>query len=192
MEALSQLITIAAVLLGGLTSFVTTRLSERANFRRALATRWDGRRLDAYVDYVGSSRAQIHAAVLLYEARHGLRQLDSTVTALAAELMACDGRRALAFERVMMLAGQDVIEASHDLNRAVLEIDWRSRDLTQGDIDAWRQLHRQAFSAINVLHGHIRVDLGVSGGFDGESHGSRDLLLPSTGSSSGSGDREGA
>ncbi|RAG86441.1 hypothetical protein DN069_06400 [Streptacidiphilus pinicola] len=35
------------VLLGALTSFLATTMAERAKFRRAMATRWDERRLDA-------------------------------------------------------------------------------------------------------------------------------------------------
>ncbi|WP_155589736.1 hypothetical protein [Streptomyces cavernae] len=45
----TQIITLIGVLIGALASFLATAMAERAKFRREMATRWDERKLDAYI-----------------------------------------------------------------------------------------------------------------------------------------------
>lgn len=180
MDTVGQLVTIAAVLVGALTTHVTNHLMERNRNRYALLTRWDEKKLDTYSDYVGKVRTYIYAAVLLFEVREDIRTIERSQHELTLELAEAEGRRALAFERVMLLAGDDVIEAAHDVNTAAAAIDWCARGIVAGSLEEWRTLHRSVFQAINRFHEYARVDLGVTGSFFNEQHSARDLILPSS------------
>ncbi|MEU8351369.1 hypothetical protein [Streptomyces sp. NPDC048845] len=188
MEAVGQLVTIAAVLLGAITTHVTTHLIERARHERQLMTRWDEKKLDAYSAYVGQVRASIYAAVLVYEVREQMRTVPRSEHELTMDLTEASTAQGLAFERVMMLAGDSVIEAAHAVQEATAAIGWQARGAVAGTLEEWRELHATAFAAINRFHECARVDLGVSGAFAGEDHTSRGLLLPEA---RGHDDREG-
>ena len=178
MDQASQIVTLGAVLLGALTGYLTNYFTERSRFNQALLTRWDGPKLEAYVEYVARVRECIYASVLLFEANAGIRSLDRSVSTLTIDLVDAEGRRALAFERVMLLAGDSVIEAAHSLNRDCAAVDWRARSLTSGDIANWRGLNTAAFATINKFHEAARLDLGVKGRFDGSKHADLGLNLP--------------
>ncbi|MGI5397931.1 hypothetical protein ACQEVG_00365 [Streptomyces sp. CA-135486] len=178
MDIVGQLVTIAAVLLGGLTTHFTNHRMERQRTQYTMLTRWDDRKLDAYAEYIDRVRTYIYSSVILYEVRKGMRSTQRTEHDLELELGDGDHARGRAFERVMLLAEDGVIEAAHRLNAAAAAIDWRARGTTGGTLDEWRELHKTAFMAINGFHEAARDDLGVSGNFHGEEHGSRDLLLP--------------
>ncbi|TWE18623.1 MULTISPECIES: hypothetical protein [Streptomycetaceae] len=184
MDTITQLLTIAAVVLGSVTTYVTNSLMERTKRRDTLRVRWDEKKLDTYVEYVGSVRACIYAAVLAYEVTHDIRSMPRTEHELLMDLTEAEGRRALAFERLMMLADEGVIEAAHAVNTATLAIDWRARRLVEGTLTEWRALHTEIFRAINAFHEVARADLGVNGGFAGDRHSARGLILPNARSSS--------
>jgi hypothetical protein len=177
---LGQLVTIAAVLLGGLATHYTNHAMERQRTRYTMLTRWDGRKLDAYAEYIDCVRSCIYASVLLYETRKGMRRMDRTEPELTLALADAEGRRGRAFERVMLLAQDGVVEAAHTLNAAALAVDWRARGETDGSLAEWRALHKKAFEEVNKFHEAARADLGVSGRFRGAEHGARDLILPRT------------
>ncbi|MER7396910.1 hypothetical protein ABT381_15520 [Streptomyces sp. NPDC000151] len=173
-----QLVTIAAVLLGALTSYVGSYLSERNRTRYELLTRWDDRKLTAYEGYIDRMRAVIFLAVQLYEDREGIRAADKTQEEMLVEHLEASRLRGRSFERIMLLGGDDVIEAAHELNAIAQEIDWQATGKTEGTLEEWRSRHRSVFRAINNFHEAARTDLGVQGNATGEKHPERDLLLP--------------
>jgi hypothetical protein len=177
-EWASQLITLGAVLSGGAAGYVTNHLSEKSRFKQSLLTRWDQPKLEAYVDYIAQVRGCIYAAVLLYEVQSGIRIIDQSVESLTMNLVSAEGKRALAFERVMLLAGESVIEAAHVVNRAEIAIDWQARGLKSGTLEEWRTLHSTVFTAINRFHEEARRDLGVRGRFTVQAHAGLGLNLP--------------
>ncbi|MCM2393083.1 hypothetical protein [Streptomyces albipurpureus] len=180
MDIVGQLVTIAAVLLGGLTTHFTNHRMERQRTAFATLTRWDERKLDAYAEYIDCVRTCIYTSVLLYETKEGMRSIDRSEPDLTLDLADAEGSRGRAFERVMLLAEDGVIEAAHELNSAAHAIDWRAHGRTSGTLEEWRALHRTVFEAINRFHEAARVDLGVNGRFQGEDHGARGLILPET------------
>lgn len=173
-----QLVTIAAVLLGALTTYLTTYLMERSRNKYAMVTRWDDRKIDAYEGYVDSVRATIFLAVRLYEHREGIRLSGKPEAELLEELLEATRLRGRAFERVMLLGGDVVVEAGHQLNTAAAAIDWQADGRAVGTREEWRAKHRAAFREINDFHEAARKDLGVQGSVKGEQHPQRDLLLP--------------
>ncbi|MEJ8650250.1 hypothetical protein WKI65_19640 [Streptomyces sp. MS1.AVA.3] len=64
----SQIITLIGVLVGALTSFFATSMAERAKFRRTLATRWDERKLDTYIEYTSCIKEEVRTARRAVEA----------------------------------------------------------------------------------------------------------------------------
>lgn len=178
MDTGEQLVTVAAVLLGAITTHITNFLMERSRHRHEFRTRWDEKKLDAYATYIDHVRAGIFAAVQLYEQREGIRGTGRPEQELAADLADAARLRGRAFERVLLLGGDDVVEAAHELNASALEIDWQASGKTTGTLAAWRERNRVGFRAITALHEAARVDLGVSGSVTGERHPERDLLLP--------------
>jgi hypothetical protein len=175
-----QLLTIAAVLLGAMTTYLTNYWSERQRIRRELLTRWDDRKLDAYENYVDRVRAAVFLAVELYEHREAIRASDAPEPELRADLANAIRLQGRAFERIMLLAGDEVIEAAHTLNAASRAVDWQATGKQPGTLADWRNRNREVFAAINAFHEAARIDLGVTGSVTGDTHPDRDLLLPSS------------
>jgi hypothetical protein len=173
-----QAITILAVVVGALTTHFANHLLERQKMRHLLLTRWDERKLETYAEYIDAVRTCIYSSVMLYEARTGLSSGQRAETSLTEELTDAEGARSRAFERVMLLAGERVIEAAHLVNAATKAIDWRARGTTEGPLEEWRELNREAFRSINRFHESARADLGVLGEFQGADHSARALILP--------------
>ncbi|WP_372408710.1 hypothetical protein [Streptomyces luteireticuli] len=178
MDAVEQFVTIAAVVLGALTTHFTNHRVEKQRHRQAMLTRWDGKKLDAYETYVDRMRSCVFLAVELYESREGLRETEKTELELLEGMAEAGRLRGRAFERVMLLGGDEVVEAAHELNARALEVDWQATGKTTGTLDDWRARNRAAFRAVNDFHEAARQDLGVSGSVTGSSHPERDLLLP--------------
>lgn len=178
MGTAEQLVTIVAVLLGALTSHATSYVMERQRNRHELLTRWDTAKLDAYGNYVDQVRTCVFVAVQMYEHRTGLRASDKPMREMSAEMLDAGRERGRAFERVLLLGGDDVVEAAHELNAVALRVDWQGADKLDGSLEDWRERNRAVFRAINEFHESARIDLGVQGSVTGERHPERDLLLP--------------
>ncbi|MDH6111546.1 hypothetical protein P3T36_004700 [Kitasatospora sp. MAP12-15] len=178
MAATEQLVTIAAVLVGALTTHLTNHAMERTRKQHELLTRWDDKKLHAYEGYIDRIRAGVFLAVQLYEHKEGIHASPKGEHELIAELSEASWERGRAFERIMLLGGDDVVEAAHSLNATALEVDWQANGKTHGTLDEWRNRNRAVFRAINEFHDAARQDLGVQGNVTGESHPERDLLLP--------------
>src|SRR5882757_3683899 len=99
---------------------------ERSRHQRELFTRWDDRKLDAYGGYVDRVRAGIFLAVQLYEHREGLTRSESAEAEMIAEMREAERYRGRAFEQVMLLGGDDVVEAAHELNAVALAVQWQA------------------------------------------------------------------
>ncbi|MEU3896054.1 hypothetical protein [Streptomyces sp. NPDC045251] len=179
METGAQLVTIAAVVVGALTTHLTNHLMERSRNRHRLRTRWDDKKIDTYGEYVDAAKMRIAASVRLYEVRENLHEDHRPEEELREDLAAAGRHWGSAFERVMLLGGDGAIEAGHELNRLVAEIDWQATGRVAGTLEEWRERHRAAFRAINAFHEEARADLGIRGSVTGEKHPERDLLLPS-------------
>ncbi|MFI1826632.1 hypothetical protein ACH41E_09255 [Streptomyces sp. NPDC020412] len=166
------------MLLGALMTHFTTYSMERSRHRRDLVMRWDAKKLEAYEGYIDAIRTCVFLAVTLYETREGIREREQPEADLLAEMTEAGRVRGRAFERIMLLAGDEVVEAAHDLNADAIAVDWQAHGKVTGTLDDWRDRNRAVFRAINRFHETARDDLGVSGSVAGEQHPERDLLLP--------------
>ncbi|MFE1957528.1 hypothetical protein [Streptomyces sp. NPDC059479] len=150
-----------------MTTHLINYVMERSRHRRELLTRWDNRELDAYGGYVDRVRAGIFLAVQFYEHREGLRRSEHSEAEMIAELAEAERHRGRSFEQIMLLGGDEVVEAAHELNAAALAVDWQATGKTVG------------IREINQFHEAVRADLGVQGKVTGDNHPARNLLLPS-------------
>ncbi|MFF1955988.1 hypothetical protein ACFVWX_03145 [Streptomyces sp. NPDC058220] len=99
-----------------MTTHLTNYVMEHSRHRREMLTRWDDRKLDAYGGYVDRVRAGIFLAVHLYEHREGIRRSERPDAEMVAEMAEAEWQRGRSFEQIMLLGGDDVVEAAHDLS----------------------------------------------------------------------------
>ncbi|MFD0551387.1 hypothetical protein ACFQ0X_21010 [Streptomyces rectiviolaceus] len=125
-----------------------------------------------------AAKARIAMAVRLYEQREGLQDHRRSEHDLRDDLAEAGRTWGSAFERVMLMGGDDAVESGHDLNSLIAQIDWQATGRAEGTLSEWRQRNREAFRAINAFHDAARKDLGIQGSVSGEQHPERDLLLP--------------
>ncbi|MFJ2174191.1 hypothetical protein ACIOHE_14905 [Streptomyces sp. NPDC087851] len=111
-----QLVTVAAVLLGALTTHLTNYVMERSRYLRELVPRWDNRKFDAYAAYIDAMRTCIFVAVQLYEHKEGILESGRTESEMLAEQSEAGRLRGRAFEQIMLLGGDDVVETAYELN----------------------------------------------------------------------------
>ncbi|MFG3254418.1 hypothetical protein [Streptomyces sp. NPDC048172] len=154
----SQIIAWVGVLLGAVTSFFATSMVERAKFRQTLATRWDDRKLDAYIEYSACVKDANRAAKQLLDAHE--RGADTTEPLAAME--AAEARRSIAFEGLVLLTDQASTEAAAHVNERL----WALLKCASAPAD-FSPTDRQAASpavihALNKLHDTARADLAIS------------------------------
>ncbi len=111
--ALQGLITIAAVVVGAVGTYLATQRIDRAQWMRQQVTRWDERKLQVYTEYASSVKMSIIRARSIL----GGMGLSPTLTPMSREdglpLLALDeNSRSEKLESVMMVGGPDVIAAA--------------------------------------------------------------------------------
>ncbi|MFE0187759.1 hypothetical protein [Streptomyces sp. NPDC058989] len=149
---ISQIVTLVGVLIGALTSYLSTTVAERARHRRLLDTRWDERKLSIYVEYAAVVKEAGRAA-----GRARTEQDQELRQQALSEMDDAEQRRSLAFESMALLAAPSAIEAAHEVNRLLWEILIAARDP-----DSAPALGSDLVKALNVLHERARQDLGIS------------------------------
>ncbi|WP_370414186.1 hypothetical protein [Streptomyces fradiae] len=153
---ITQLVTLAGVLVGALTSFLATSMAERTRHRRAMATRWDERKLTTYIEYAACVKEISSTAK---RARYAAEGTDDQREFLAA-MEAAELRRSVLFETLVLLASPAAIEAAHAVNLTLWEVEIATRDGggTPGESD------QRLIKLINRYHEQARADLGVPHG----------------------------
>jgi len=93
---LSQLLVLAGVIVGALASYLTTAAAERARWKRALDSRWDDRRVEAYASYAQTVKDLITISSRIYAGRNITADSDSWALPPAQgkrELLEATGRK---------------------------------------------------------------------------------------------------
>ncbi|MFI0785234.1 hypothetical protein ACH4Q6_06515 [Streptomyces lydicus] len=163
---LSQVIPLVGVLLGAATSFFATSLAERTKFRQTMATRWDERKLDTYIEYVSCVKEAIRAARQTVEAReHGADASEPLSVMEAAE-----ARRSVLFEGLVLLSDDAASQAAMVVNERLWAVLRRVRD-PAGDSGNGRELGSSVVEALNVLHKAARADLAINRSLGGGTSG---------------------
>lgn len=153
----SQIITIIGVLLGAVTSFIATTLAERAKFRQGMATRWDERKLDTYVEYVACVKEASRAARRALEAR----ERGEDPSEALAEMEAVEARRSILFEALVLLAEDTAASAAAHANERLWALLRCAREPAGVPAPRRAELGSALIDALNTLHKAARADLTI-------------------------------
>jgi hypothetical protein len=157
-----QLLTILGVVAGAVTSFISTRLIDRARWQRDEALRWDTRRLDSYGEFASATKHFIMIASRLCATRGlpgGGQPLD-LATGLEA-LAAAEQDLGVKWEHVLMLGSPDAITAARDWRHVAWHLEWFARGL-RSDPDEYEQANIDSGSARRRFYTAARTDLGIA------------------------------
>ncbi|WP_331735409.1 hypothetical protein OG379_40710 (plasmid) [Streptomyces sp. NBC_01166] len=151
----TQIFTLLGVLIGALTSYFATTMAERAKFRREMATRWDERKLDTYIDYLTCIKEIQRAAMAAGRAR------DEGADAAEAlsDMEESENRRSVLFETFVLLSDERAATAAHTVNQRTWELLRTTRNPSSG-VAELRPI--PLVEALNVLHEAARSDLTIS------------------------------
>ncbi|MFF3690134.1 hypothetical protein [Streptomyces sp. NPDC002187] len=153
----SQIITLVGVLAGALVSFVATHWAERTRFRQTLATRWDERKLDAYIQYISCVKEEVRMARQAVEASE--RGEDNTEALAAME--AAEARRSVLFEGLILLSNDAAADAARTVNERTWSLLNSARRPAGEASTHHRELGNLVIEALNSLHGAARQDLAM-------------------------------
>jgi len=167
MNLANQIVTIAAVVAGAVTTYLVTALGDRARERREVARQWVDRKLQAYTQYANDVKSlaivtrQITAQKGLHDAAPGLTGRDGI-----AELDEAEVRRSASYEAVKLLGDASTLRATRELNDAAHRLEWIARSNEVGVTPADSERCWQLFAdASDVFRRSVRAELGVPGAF---------------------------
>ncbi|MGW4567058.1 hypothetical protein ACWEN3_33235 [Streptomyces sp. NPDC004561] len=149
---ISQIVTLAGVLVGALTSYLSVTMAERAKHRRTMATRWDQRKLDTYIEYAACVKEVVDAAKRSWLAEEGSEASREFTTMMEEG----ERRRSALFEALVLLADPQAVMAAHHVNVALWEILGQAR--AHEPSSAVGEFHE----LLNKYHERAREDLGIS------------------------------
>lgn len=154
MSFASQVLTLVGVLIGALTTYLATTSAERARHRWSLETRWDERKLSAYIEYMALVKETQRAA---RKAREAAAQSEARREALS-DMEVAEQKRSLAFESLVLLAEPSAVTAAHKVNLLL----WNN--LHAATDPSWETVNGdELVHAMNNLHKYARIDLGIAG-----------------------------
>jgi hypothetical protein len=162
----SQLLVLAGVIIGALASYLTTAATERARWRRALDSRWDDRRVDAYAAYAQALKDEINISSRIFADRGIPANPQSLSTAEEnLELLELAGmKRATAWETVLLLGHPDTVGAARKWQETVWRLNGFARGKIAGGSEYWEKARSEVNRARSSFYESARKDLQVRGG----------------------------
>jgi hypothetical protein len=160
----TQILTIAGVLLGSAATFVVTTSAERLRWRRTQSARWDDKRLAAYTEYSNAVKRMVRLCRRIAETRNLLatgRPVD--VDAAFTELGEAETARTLTWETVLLLGDPATVSAA----RAWHEQVWRLERILRAENpeeSAFVEAYKTTMLRRNEFYACARADLGVGSG----------------------------
>lgn len=161
----AQIFTLIGVTLGALASYLATSASERARNGREVAKGWEQRRYDCYAEYLHEVKL-MGAVARRMAASLGLtdRSADRLDPEAGAPLLAeAEVKRAVAMEKVRLLADADTIVAVARINEVIWRMDWMVRGLIDASPELWRETDEASALAFDEFHRSARRELGTPG-----------------------------
>jgi hypothetical protein len=149
---ISQILTLVGVLVGALTSYLSVTMTERSKHRREMATRWDQRKLDAYIEFAACVKEVADVSRRSRLVDEGSDAHKQFISAMEEG----ERKRSALFEGLVLLAAPQVIEAAHAVNITLWQMLERARrhepPQVRGDLT----------ERLNAYHERAREDLGIS------------------------------
>lgn len=161
----SQILPLAGVVLGAVTSFVVTSTNERTRWRRQQAARWDDRRLTAYADYAHVVK-ELAAHYQRLAAGRGLTSGPVPAEAtpeLLAEVAQLESRRSALSESLGLLGDTEANTASKSVDRSLWRLEALARGVDTPDEQDWGHAYLQFRQARDRYVEQARASLGVPG-----------------------------
>ena len=163
---LSQLLVLAGVIVGALASYLATAATERMRWKRALDSRWDDRRVEAYAAYAQAVKDIITISSRIYAGRNttsGSWALPPSQETL--ELLESVGRkRAAAWEAVLLLGHPETVEAARNWHESVWRLERWARGDATGKHEDWEKARSEVNRTRSLFYESARKDLQVRGG----------------------------
>jgi hypothetical protein len=159
---ITQLITLLAVAIGALASFVSTRLIDRSRWRREESFRWDTKKLECYYEYANAIMQYINIGFRL-SAGQGLaadvQPMKTSPDALKA-LDTAEAEHRIQWVKISMIGSPSVIAAAERWNYQAWRLEQfaRGKRHSQVEFDQEAQERRQAE---RCFHKAVRADLGI-------------------------------
>lgn len=166
MNFAGQIVTVAAVVTGALTTYLVTALGDRARYHREIARQWTDRKLESYTCYASDIKnlvtitRQITALHGLHEAAPGIDEEKAIALLDEAEV-----RRSASYETVRLIGDAETIRATRALNDAAHRLEWIARGKLEADPDGWERSWQLYLEAVDAFHRNVRQELDVPGQF---------------------------
>jgi hypothetical protein len=165
MSLSGQILPLVGVALGAVASFLVSSLNDRARWRREQSVRWDGRRLDAYGEYIQAVK-ELAGRYQRIAAGRGLvtgpAPMELTAEVLA-ELGAAEARRSALGETCELLGDTDTNTASKTLNHCLWRLEHLARGVPTEAEQSWEQAYLEFRDAQRQYVEYARASLGVTG-----------------------------
>lgn len=179
---LAQLPVLAGVIVGALGSYLTTAVTERARWRRALDSRWDERRIEAYTSYAQAVKQVVNIAGRIAAGRGigGASEPLAPTRANLGLLATAEAERAGLWETVLLLGHPATVTAAREWHENAWRLEWYARGLLTGETPDWEEARAAVNTARARFYEAARADLGVRGGSlpgQQDSHEARVLRL---------------
>ncbi|WP_433201769.1 hypothetical protein ACQP1G_10915 [Nocardia sp. CA-107356] len=163
-QVVQQLVTLVGVVLGASGTFAATTMTERAKWRRSQDTRWDDRRLNAYMDYANALKGYVQvsfrmAATQGYPIASEPIDMDVGVQALTE----ANADRSVRWEAVLLLGSPAAVEAGRSWHQAAWGFSWAVRKRQIDDtvfVERYEDMGRKR----DHFYACARADLGVISG----------------------------
>jgi uncharacterized membrane protein YccC len=166
MTIAAQVITLIAVVVGAITSFIATSLSERRRFQREQAQQWTDRKLESYAAYLECAKEMNQLSRRIAAARGIGKRVPELAEENATQLLAeAEARRANASERVNLIGDAATVAAIRELNKEVWRLEWIARGKLTPDDEEWESCNQSLVRALNLVHQRIREELRIPGRF---------------------------
>jgi hypothetical protein len=159
-----ELPALLGVVVGAISTYATTSLSERSRWRRERTARWDVTRKDAYAEYGASVKKVFHVSIRIATARGlqtSVRPLPPDEDAMIA-LMDAESARSTAWESVLLMGDPATVAAARTWHEAVWRLGWFAQGRLTGE-QAWQAALNASEQARDLFYTAARRDLGVAG-----------------------------
>ena len=157
-----QLLTLLGVVVGVLSSFLSSRIIERTRWHREQIVRWEGRRLDSYSEFASSLKRYISishriaahlglpAAALPIDQEEGLRSL----AAIGEEI-------SVKWEQMLLLASPAAIAVAREWRDQVWQLDSFTRGINTSGPE-WLQIEQSGVEIRVKFYEIARGDLTIA------------------------------
>lgn len=161
----AQILPLAGVALGAVTSFLVTSAHERTRWRRQQSVRWDERRLTAYADYAHAVK-ELAARYQMLAAGRGLTTGPIPVEAtpeVLSEVGRLESLRSALSETLGLLGDTEANTASKSVDHCLWRLEALARGVETSAEQDWDQAYRQFRQARDRYVDRARASLGVPG-----------------------------